>query len=74
MPKLTISYDGVTLDALREWRRRRPELHIRLDGDEEALRRAMKLAGVKRYEITHYSPQGWADAASDADARVRLTE
>lgn len=67
----------MTLDDRDKWRAERPELHVRLDGDEMALIRALRAAGITQFEITHSSPQCWkrdkaylraVDAAANVEA------
>ncbi|GAS95480.1 uncharacterized protein RMCC_2446 [Mycolicibacterium canariasense] len=55
-------------DDIREWSDRHPVIHVRLDGDEKALREALKAAGVERFEIIHYTPLGWQKHLDGLDA------
>ena len=51
----------MSLDDRDKWRQEHPALHVCLDGDEKALRSALRAAGIANFEIAHSAPQGWAD-------------
>lgn len=51
-----------------EWRKEHPELHVRLEGDRQALVDALHAAGIRNFEIADYTPPGWANIAESAAA------